>query len=423
MGHHLSKAALLGASLALCAATAQAGVTILGQPGNYSTIQAAVDAAVDGDIVLVEDGTYPPFTIEDKGLAIFALSNGKVTVGGMSYWTAPSKVRDLAAHRTVVLVGLNFRGPVGWSNSPGGPGLLLSGNNGHVRIQGCLLEGGRPEYMSYAIKGGDGLMALSSARVLVTQSHLDGNSPGFMSGASPKAGGDGINSLDSSIAVYESLVHGGFGSDETYPSGGDGGAACKIDDWGLFASGSEFRGGRGGSGDTVGCTLGGNGGHGLHLVDAQVYLLDNTILAGSGNGGSCGWSSPGQPIVSIGSAVHSLPGTGRSLSGPTQIPDKSLLQLAVVGAPGDAVWLIRARRAEFRFALAFNGMLCVPYPWKLPVTPLGTIGAGGSLSLSIPIGDLVGPQAGWLWYLQALCVEPAGASFVTNPLHLLVYNT
>jgi hypothetical protein len=58
-------------ALALAPA-ALANVTILGQPGSYATIQAAVNAAVDGDVLIVDAGTYAGFTIDGKGIAIVA---------------------------------------------------------------------------------------------------------------------------------------------------------------------------------------------------------------------------------------------------------------------------------------------------------------------------------------------------------------
>ena len=53
-------------------------------PGPYFTIQAALDAASDGDVVLVEPGTYDEFIVE-KDLTILGNgAPGTVIVGGWS---------------------------------------------------------------------------------------------------------------------------------------------------------------------------------------------------------------------------------------------------------------------------------------------------------------------------------------------------
>ena len=38
--------------------------------GHFDTIQGAVDAAADGDLILVRRGHYPAFTVDDKALTI-----------------------------------------------------------------------------------------------------------------------------------------------------------------------------------------------------------------------------------------------------------------------------------------------------------------------------------------------------------------
>ena len=48
-------------------------------PGDFTTIQGAVDAAVDGDTIYVHDGTYNEFVVIDgKNLSLVAI--GEVTV-------------------------------------------------------------------------------------------------------------------------------------------------------------------------------------------------------------------------------------------------------------------------------------------------------------------------------------------------------
>lgn len=411
--------ALVLGSLAFLAPQADAGVTILGKPGSYSTIQAAVDAALDGDVLLIESGTYPPFMIVDKSLSVFALTNGAVTVSN-----GGGTVQQLAAHRTVVLVGLNLKGKQGQTNmQPGGPGLNLTANAGHVVVQSCFLEGGLPQHTSTNLQGGAGLLALDCPRVVVTHSHLDGRSIGLKSGYGPSHGGHGLESNDSIIALYDSQVHGGSGSDESFPAGGHGGIGFRVQGWGCFASGSEIRGGRGGAGDGIACTVGGNGGHGLAVIDTQAVLLETSTSGGLHNYGVCGPGTSGLPIYRQNCTLTNLTGPARSLDGPPQTTDNASVQFLVSGAPGDSVWLLRASRPEFKFAMAFNGVICVPMPWRLPVVAGGTVGVGGNVTLTWTISDLVGPEAGWVWSLQALCAEVGGGTFLSSPLQLLIHNT
>lgn len=54
------------------AAMAQANVLRVGAAQPFATIQAAVQAAVDGDVVEVDAGSYPAFTVTGKSVAVIA---------------------------------------------------------------------------------------------------------------------------------------------------------------------------------------------------------------------------------------------------------------------------------------------------------------------------------------------------------------
>ena len=56
------------------AATARAGIHIVDTSGSggFATVQAAVDAASDGDVILIRGGTYAGFTISGKSLVLQA---------------------------------------------------------------------------------------------------------------------------------------------------------------------------------------------------------------------------------------------------------------------------------------------------------------------------------------------------------------
>ncbi len=400
----------------LIAAIASADVTILGKPGSYATIQAAVHAAVDGDVLLVGAGTYPGFTIDDKSLSVIAASSAQ----GVDVNTGCSIV-NLAGHRAVLLAGLRI-GQLGSAFSQ--PGLTLQDNAGHVRALACWFTGGA-YYGNYPDEGEPhGVVATNSLRVVMTQCLIRGHSGGQPSGYPPRPGGDGVRAQNSGIALFECTISGGKGSEETAPSGGDGGVGFRIDGYGMFVSGCSIHGGGGGGGDYIGCTSPGDGGHGLLINGALAQLLDTAPKGGvAGIFGACGTAVPGQPIVNNGGTLVQIVGTARKLSGPAQVFDNSTSQFVVDGEPGDQVWLLHASRPGFLFVPALHGLVAVPFPLHLKVTPAGVIGATGSLVVPVAIGDLLGPEPGWIWFVQGLCVQPDGQSYMTSPLHVLVHNT
>ena len=58
------------------------GVRIVDAGGrrNFADVQSAVDAAQDGDVLLVGAGTYPGFVIDAKEISVFAVPSGALGV-------------------------------------------------------------------------------------------------------------------------------------------------------------------------------------------------------------------------------------------------------------------------------------------------------------------------------------------------------
>src|SRR5262245_36286230 len=101
----LCAAMILGPS-----ALARANVLIVdanGAPGTFTTLQAACDAAAEGDTVLIKSGTYAGFAVADKALTVATDSNAYVQIYGAV------RVRNLAAGKTAVLIGLKANGVYG----------------------------------------------------------------------------------------------------------------------------------------------------------------------------------------------------------------------------------------------------------------------------------------------------------------------
>ena len=77
---HASPPGRLAALTALLAAPAAAQVGGATWAGGFD-LQAAIDAAPEGGVVLVPPGQYDPFTIDGKGLDLVASGAGLVTIG------------------------------------------------------------------------------------------------------------------------------------------------------------------------------------------------------------------------------------------------------------------------------------------------------------------------------------------------------
>jgi hypothetical protein len=87
--------------------TAQAGnVRIAERPqlGPFTTLQAAIDAAAEGESLLVTPDTYASFTIDGKSVNLFVTGSGEATLFG------DVVVKNLAAGQSVVLTRLHVTG-------------------------------------------------------------------------------------------------------------------------------------------------------------------------------------------------------------------------------------------------------------------------------------------------------------------------
>ena len=96
----LAFAFLLGVAIGI--APAQRVWVVATQPGpgvDFTDIQSAVNAAADGDLVLVHAGTYPGFTIRQKSLVVEGDGPGAVSLST----SATVAITDVDAARSVTL--------------------------------------------------------------------------------------------------------------------------------------------------------------------------------------------------------------------------------------------------------------------------------------------------------------------------------
>jgi hypothetical protein len=413
-----------GLAFLVLGASARSEVLVVSSSGGgqFTNLQSAVNAAQEGDTLLVKPGAYSSFTIDGESLTVAADTGGPVTVYGSVV------VRDLSAAQQVVLSGLVVTGATTTSMADApGAGLVVTGNAGAVRVESCRFEG--------AIGYGDGWSV--DAQDCCTQDHhhwgwegaiLDANSGGvafvgctFVGGRGSDAqlycycgeggpGGDALRLSGGLAALYDCDLVGGRGGSNGW-AGGPGGAGIRLlasTLCGVFASGSTFQGANGGDGYDFVYSEGGAGGDGVVLGTGTIAQFLECTSAGGMGGLACGHVFPpgpdGVPQSGSGTAF-TFPVPRLVLESPSLVREGVDFPLTVRGRPGDVVNLYFGTRTAFRATAMWRGVLLAratfaPGQGHL-VGILGPIPASGVLTASFrlpPLGEGIEADD---WFLQA----------------------
>lgn len=187
-------------------------------PGtDFTTIQAAISAASEGDILVVRPGSYPGNLVIDKGLTILAQPG--VGVEPLDSRQPTLVVRDLRINATAYVRGLGVRSDIGAA------AMHVLNCRGRVHIDGCSIVGG-----AVGPIGAPGLTVETTTATTLTRSSVYGY-PALGAG-------------NSHILILESSLNGGdwCGLSWCYSSA----PAIIASDSTLMIGGSPMRGGNGG---------------------------------------------------------------------------------------------------------------------------------------------------------------------------------
>lgn len=340
MGTHSVLAAVL---FAAPLTAADVIVVDAGGAGDYTTLTAAVAAAVDGDLLLVKHGEYfepGPVVIFDKALTIAGEPIGP-SGADIVRVREGLVVRDLSGGRQVVLQNLWAAGLPSSASAAATPGLQLLDNNNHVRLQHTTLQGGG---------GGDdanpggapGLSATNSASVALVHSAASGGggqfSPDLHVPTGP--GGHGIHITGGQLALVGSVAGGGWGGSNNvgaWPYGGDGGHGVLADGADVFMSSATIRGGDGGI-----AHVGGAGGAGLVLTDTDwaLRLADTAFFGGQGGFSDVGPHGPnGAQLVDPLGSLFAVTGTRHTFDLTSPVREGEVGTFEFGGEVGDSILL------------------------------------------------------------------------------------
>jgi len=418
----------IAAALLLAATAARAGVLTVNANGggDFTEIQPAVNAAQNGDTILVAGSSgYWPFVIDGKGLQIVVDLGGHADV---EFEAGPGiTIRNLPPGAPVLLRGLRSAPAAFPLGDPRGEGLLVADCAAEVRVEDGAFDGAdgfsgfQPHKAGWA-----GARVTGCASVAFTRCALEGGA-GFSPFAffsvpeSAGAGAPGLDAASSKTWLHDDTLLGGDGGTvggiigSTFP-GGSAGDGATLAGTIAFASGTSFAGGDGGSGGSAagGCGAGGSGGHGLHLAAGAPSLvrLDSPAAGGSGGIGGGGQSgppgcapdgAPGQAVLADPGAVALVEaGAARHLVLSAVTREQGSVTLTVQGAAGDAAFLLVSFAPGSKWIPNLKGVL-LPAATPLLTFGLGPLPAPGVLSLGVAIPELgAGVDAIWIHAQAAL---------------------
>ena len=157
----------------------------------FVDLQAAVDAAGEGDVILVRGGTYSGFIVDGKALTVQADTGATVDVASPS--SVSVNVVNLGAGQSVVLRGLHVEGGSLGIEPPFQQsyraGFSATDNAGSVWVEDCRIRG-----------TAGGAVVRDSASVAFVRSRLRGEDLAGVFGFQTSPGGAGLDCAGSSAS-------------------------------------------------------------------------------------------------------------------------------------------------------------------------------------------------------------------------------
>jgi hypothetical protein len=361
---------IAAACIALAPATTFAGdvhVVDLSGSADFTTLQAAVNAAAGGDTILVNGGNYTASTGGASALIVGKSLNIAQGAGGQPELYGTLEIQGLASNQEVHVQGLFAREVV--VSQSAGHVLLEDMNQGAGWFQECSLE------------------VLASQNVTSTSSLFNGYNGWDSCGGQCNNGADGGTALrvvDSRVNLYHCSVTGGLGEDGAW----------------------------------LPCGIGGNGGDALQVTgsSSQVRHMGTSFTGGLEGLGGCGDGWIGSDISAPPGTVFQLNTPTSTLSGPAVASGGSTVDMVLTGPPGASVFLLTTTNLRHRYLSLNSGtlhMLSFTYEVLPPMPPSGVM----VHQVAIPP---LPPAEGARWRMLQAVFHQGGPRILSPPRGLTV---
>lgn len=417
----MTKSPLLVAALGLLVAgPAHAGVTVVDASSQVPVVQAAVDAAAEGDILLVKPGAIDAgstITIDAKSLTLIA-DGGTVLLGQVI-------VQNLTAGQQVTLRGLTVGRPGATFSTLHAGVIEVRDCSGSVWVEDCVATAPPTSAGSFGVSftAMSGALVEDSAAVLFIRARLLGARggaeqqscviPGY---APPSDGGEGLRATGSTITLHGGELTGGEGGHDVSGScpvgfiAGDGGPGMFVATSAVRVAGTSVLG----ADKTL---LSASPGPGLVVADAAcaVSVRGATVLAGTG-------TPAAGDIVAPPDTVTTLPAPPRWLRVSSPVREGQPAQLSIHGQAGDLTAIFVGFTGAALFASAKQGTWALGSPFFGPL--LVATNPVGEWMIPFTAGNLSPPSLlGQTYLLQLVVHDGSQVLFEGDTSYTLIDST
>lgn len=359
-------------------------------PADFTQIQAAIDAAADGDSILVRAGVYARITVDGKGLVIQGEGDPLIQVAFVS--ASAVTIRNLAADKSLRLRGFTTSSVIGAERET----LVVKDCAGPVLFEDC----------HFVDSFGEAAVVDDCDSVSFVECVLEA-APTFAS-AGPFGSFfgfvtyDGLVAINSHLFLFDCDVSGSSGADAglvglvnlpPHPAG----VGVTLSGSSMLASGCTFTGGSGGGSGGSLCYAGADGEPALSLENlalggpSTANLLDSVLIPGTGGSGNCGMPDgvdAAAQEIEAGSSSTAAAGLARHFAPASPAVEGGSLAIHLEGQFDDDVIVFLALGID-------PGIDLAPLPLSLhlaaPVASIafGHLPSSGVLDISLPLPPLL----------------------------------